>query len=221
MIPTIELDQYDSVYITTTAREAFEITPNTEGYLLNDITPPPLEMDISVYHSVKSATYQPIDNGTRKGNEIAFFDGIKKGFHFAWKKKSETDLVITKGKIDSCIVKLRIQNLLLIIQLLEVAGRKFDWASEKKSFTVLASGIEYVFNADDEGFTFEGRRVIGIFSLYKAKRIAVTELFQMQNEYDVSKEFLYYNHPFIILTERADQKTSISFCNETIDHISI
>ncbi|MCM3592684.1 hypothetical protein M4D58_18845 [Brevibacillus borstelensis] len=213
MIPINELHNHKSFFITTSSKERFEIIPNGEaGYTIIDITPPSNDMQAVAFHSIKSIKGSI---HTAMPEEIMFFDGIAKAFHFAWKKQGSEELLVSKGKIESCTVKLSIQNLEFNLQLLDMPGRKFDWMSDQKPFVVNSASESYQFDVAEDRIMFEDRKVVNILSLYKSKKIAIPELFHMENEYDAISGVIFYNHPFIVLTED-NGKLKLSFCNDLV-----
>ncbi|WP_059040624.1 hypothetical protein [Paenibacillus rubinfantis] len=218
MLPVEQLfSSYSNVQITTSSKEQFEITPSGDGYIIRDTTPPANEMTASVIHSIKAVKG---NIATARPEEIMFFDGIAKGFHFAWRKAGSNDLMTSKGKIESCTTDLELGNLQFRLQLLEAPGRKFEWSGLDKSFSVNTATAEYIFKFEGEQFTFEGRRLINILSLYKSKRIALPELFTHQSEYDAVTGRLFYNHPFIVFTEE-NGSLKMAFANEPVSACSV
>ncbi|MGV2887600.1 hypothetical protein [Paenibacillus taichungensis] len=184
--------------ITTTSKEQYEITVREHGYLIKDLIPPIEEMPAAFIHSIKP-TKGPI--AIARPEETMFFDGIAKGFHFAWRKEGSTELLTTKGRIESCTTRISMGNLQFNLQLLEAAGRKFVWSELGKSFSVKTGGGHYDFGVGDGDYYFEGRKLVNILSLYKSRKIAIPELFSFESEYDVVSGTLFYNHPFIVFTE--------------------
>jgi hypothetical protein len=217
MIPVEQLKVHSKVAITTSTKEKFEIMPMEDGYSIRDITPPVDEMTASVIHSIK-AVRGKIE--TARPEEIMFFDGIAKGFHFAWRKAGSNELITTKGKIESCTTVVELGSLKFHMQLLEMAGRKFEWSGLGKSFTVKTGTATYLFEAHGDEYEFEGRRLINIMSLYKSKKIAVPELFTHQSEYDAVAGTIFYNHPFVIFTKE-NGSLKMTFANEPVSACQI
>lgn len=102
MIPLSNMNKYGAFMLMTVNSERFEVTVLDDGYEVKDITPPTNQMYASKIHSIK-----PVRGllATAKMEDIMFYDGIKKGYFFAWMKQGSQELMITKGKIESCTVK--------------------------------------------------------------------------------------------------------------------
>ena len=198
MISVEDMKRYGHLVVTTTTNEKFEITTQEDGYLLKDNVPPIEETPVAFIHSIKP-TKGTIDKA--KPEQTLQFNGIAKGFHFAWGKEDSTRLVLTKGRIDSCTVHTSIAGLEFNLELLEASGRKFAWSDLGTSFSVKTASSQYDFEKRDGKYYFEGRRLVGILSLYKSKDLGITDLYTHASEYDAAMGMLFYNRLFIILTE--------------------
>lgn len=207
------LHRYESFIVTTTTRERFEIQPNSEGFMIRDLTPPINDMSASILHSLKTKNKSLV---TARPEDIMFFDGVAKGFHFAWKQNGSQELMTTNGTIESCTRKIEIGNLTFNLQMLESPGRKFMWNFEiPKPFTIRTKTDSYTFESIDGNLSFEGRKLYTIMSLYKSKQVAIPELFSHESEYDAITDMIYYNHPFVIFTEESG-KLKMSIVNEPV-----
>lgn len=209
-----DLSRVDTFFIETTKNEHFKIEKNGGGYMLTDITPPILELDIANYASVKisknvqekikqNPTY---DFLSVKG--VKFFDGIAKGGMFAFYPQETPEcMTVTKGTVEKLYIKQPIKaDKELNIHLIEAPGKKIEQDKfSKENFIVYTTTDEYHFNLLNGSHYFENRKVLGIFSfLYPVKQ---NEIFQM-DVFDVTSTFFYINRPFIVLTEKEGKKNA-------------
>jgi hypothetical protein len=217
------LNLHDDFYLETSANEKFEVRKIESGYLVRDIIPPVLEMDIKEFKSCKmnkNVEKQLLNNPEYQsmsfnGSNFLFFDGILKGFHFWFKKTdNDNDVIITKGKIERCYVKQTLGNFDFNVHLLESAGRKVNLPYDKNLIISTDSARYELVSLANERY-FEGKKVLGVYSLFNTKRLPdMIDLFSLKNEYDVSDTQLYINRPFFIFTIVDDNvNCTISFDN--------
>lgn len=210
------LETLSVFYVKTTKGEHFEISKVENGYVLKDITPPVLELKISNYQTslVSQKSYENIMNGG-VASTWANDDGICKGAHFAFLKKSETDYLLSKGKIEQCYYEISFGSMTLRFQLFDFPGKKIAFDDLlNKSFTLNTSAGQYHFVFDDTRLLFEGHKVLRIYSIVGKKE--ALKLGDFTNIIvNTSNTALYLNKPFLIFWAD-DQKVQMSLVGDPL-----
>lgn len=223
-----DLDIYETFYIETTRNEKFEITKLGPGYLLKDITPPVLEKEIQSFctQKINKKDYKKLDNNPKYeflnvGSHFVV-DGIVKGGHFGFTVDQEEGTTITKGVIDKLYIKVSLGEVSFNIHLFDPPGKKLPvYPLIEGSFSITTDSVIYSFIKKGEGLFFEDRKVIAIYSSINAKQ-TLGELLDKDN--DVTKDFIVYNRPFVIITgEPKDDKTrvNLTYVNEYVLDINV
>jgi len=213
------LDTLSTFYVKTTKGEHFEINQADNGYILKDITPPILELEINNYQSslVSQKSYENIMNGGAEST-WANDDGIGEGAHFAFVKKSETDYLLSKGKIEQCYHEILFGGIALRIHLFDFPGKKIlldDLLNN--SFTLATRTGQQCFVFDGTHLLFEGHEVLRICSIIgKNKDLNLGEF--MNGIVNTSDTTLYLNKPFLILWKdiKDDKKVHMSIIGEPL-----
>lgn len=209
-----------NVYFETSRQECFELKETEQGYLLTDITPPELEMNISGYRTFN------IPNQTKKEmielykwnvptSEVDHFYGIVKGGRFGFHYDNPEETLLTKGTIEKLYTKLQIGNLKLNFHLFDWAGKKIDLNTLGSSYIIHTSSNSHHVTALNGKTFFEGKEIFGIHSVMK--QINAEQMLFTQ-EFDVSVGSIYLNRPFIIMTSNNEQ-SKVSIINEMVDSI--
>ncbi|MDQ0255654.1 hypothetical protein J2S74_003036 [Evansella vedderi] len=222
MIHVKDLDQLGTFYIETSVNDKFMIQKTDIGYHFKDLVPPVTEKEIADFKSIKmpKQVEQAVKNGTHDGDlsEVVFFDGIAKGFQFAF--YTEVDMMdITKGKIQTLYFNRDLGNLHFRVHLLEQPGRKIPLDELKDDFVIYTKSDGYEFIHRNENLYFEDREVVALYSLFKFKGKSIDIDFSVVNEMDVTPNFIHLQKPMVILTKDDDNQIRFSFVYESVTDV--
>jgi len=227
-IGMLELNERNTpLNVVTTSSEAFTIELSGNGYKLTDISPPPLEKEIKGFKTVW------MDNKNLKKKKPNYeyhkvegpnlqLDGIYHGGRLAFYEVDPDHYTATKGTIDQCFHTLELGKITLRINNFEPPGKKVNYPEEDRSFTLKTSGLPLRIDFINGEYSFEGRKLLAIFSLYKVKNSMklISMLSADLVELDCSETFLIKNRPLIILSERDNSdgmgNTNTSFVDDLL-----
>lgn len=215
------LETLSVFYVKTTKGEHFEISKAENGYFLKDITPPVLELKISNYRSslVSQKSYEYIMNGG-VASTWANDDGICGGAYLAFLKKSETDYLLSKGKIEQCYYEISFGSMTLRFQMFNFPGKKIALDDLlNKSFILNTSTGQYHFVFDNTHLLFEGHEVLQLYSIV-GKKEALTLGGFTNIIVDTSNTTLYLNKPFLFFWTD-DQKVQMSLVGDPLVSVTV
>ncbi|QOS99954.1 hypothetical protein JNUCC42_04145 [Brevibacterium sp. JNUCC-42] len=212
-----QLNDMNVVFFETSKQEHFEIKKLEEGYLLSDITPPKLDMNIAGYCTFqipKLTIKEMLDayKWDKSADEVDHFFGLVKGGRFGFYYDDPNEMLLTKGRIEKAYVKMNIGVMTLNIHMFDWSGKKIATNSLGSSFIIRTDTSNHHVTILDGVTYFEGREVLSVCSIIK--QMDDVGLF-FNKDFDVSTNTIYLNRPFIILTRDGEQ-TKLSIINEMV-----